>query len=182
MTGCILDHVNIKVDAAFLYKAMTAEDQYLFSTRVRFPSQEAFVCWLQDRLQGEFHDCYIVRGCPGGEPLGYVHNYDFSLIHGTCQLALYIVPEHRGTGIGAAAALQFMDRLFKAYPLRRLYSTIYDYNKESLRSNLDAGFEEEGALRDYRYYNGRYYDLHYLSMTRERYESTLGRLTQLWSV
>lgn len=40
-------------------------------------------------------------------------------------------------------------------------------------SNQKAGFLEEGVLKKYRYYNGKFHDLHILSMDRKRFYTTL---------
>ena len=71
-----------------------------------------------------------------------------------------------------------MKQLFLRYPLRKLYSTVYEYNSESLQSNLAAGFEVEGMLKDYRYFNGRYYGLYYLSISKDKFEKTIGKLVR----
>ena len=178
MIGCILERVNIPQDTHFLYKIMTAEDQYLYSTKLRFQSQQGFERWLCCRLKSDFHDFYIVRDPHTLIALGYVHNYDFSLIDGTCKLVVYIVPQYSKIGIGGIAAITFMQRLFSMYPLRKLYSTVYEYNEESLRSNIAAGFQEEGILRDYRYQNGKYHSMHYLSMTKPQFDKTIGKLVK----
>ncbi len=176
MEDCILRYVNIPTDIPFLYAAMSAEDQYLNSTKLRFFSVQDFERWLCYRLKNDFHDFFIVNDARSSRNLGYVHSYDFSLIDGHCKLVVYIISEYRKTGIGGIAAITFMKRLFAEYPLRKIYSTIYDYNKESLRSNLAAGFIEEGILKDYRYYDGNYHNIHYLSISRERFEETIRRL------
>ena len=180
MTGCRLVPVDLREDLPCLYAMMTGEDQYLFSTKLCFHSMDSFGHWLQDHLGNHFHDFYMVRLASAGDmsetTIGYVHNYDFSLIDGHCKLSVYIQPAYRQTGLGGIAAALFMQRLFAEYPLRKLYSAIYEYNAESLRSNLAAGFQEEGVLRDYRYYNGAYHDLYYLSITREQFQSRLEKL------
>ena len=71
---------------------------------------------------------------------------------------------------------RFIGDLFAAYPLRKVYALVYGYNRESLRSNLQAGFVEEAVLRDYRYLDGAYHDCHILALTRESYEKTLAPL------
>lgn len=182
MTGCILKHVVIPEDTHFLYEMMMSDDQYLYSTKLQFHTEREFECWLIDRLSFDFHDFFLVEDSDSLEYLGYVHNYDFSLIDGHCKLVVCMLPEYRETGIGAVAAVTFMKKLFYQYPLRKIYSTIYDYNEESLRSNLNAGFQEEGVVKDYRYYNGVFHSIHYLSMTREKFDSTIGRMVEVCSV
>ena len=176
MKACVLDKVNLPQDTRFLYEAMTASDQYLYSAKLRFSSMERFEHWLYDALQGRFHDFYVVRNPHTHEAMGYVHNYDFSLIDGTCCLVAYMAPEHRNSGIGAYAAISFMKKLFYQYPLRKMYSTIYEYNKESMDSCIAAGFEAEGLLSDYRYHDGEYHGMYIMSMNRRDFEDKLERL------
>lgn len=182
VAGCILTPVVLPRDTRFLYEMMTAEDQYLYSTKLRFYSEQGFEQWLYQRLNHDFHDFYIIRDAHASKVMGYVHNYDFSLTDGHCKLAVCIAPGYRATGIGSIAAIMFMHRLFGLYPLRKLYSTIYDYNSESLRGNLAAGFTLEGTIREYRYFDSRFHDMHYLSISRERFENTIGKLVKSCSV
>lgn len=174
MIPCILAPVSLPQDTEILFRMMGGPDQYLFSTKLNFISLGDFENWLKGRLGTDFHDFFTVK--IQGNIIGYVHNYDFSLINGNCKLSVYISPEYRGTGAGGFAALLFLEKLFSSYPLRKVYSTVYGYNEESLKSNLAAGFIEEGSLGGYRYYNGKYYSLHYLSLTREDYQAGLRRL------
>ena len=169
----VLSRIAVPDDIDFLYQAMTADDQYLYSTKLKFGSIQAFEQWLVCRLRGDFHDFYIVTDAKTKQKVGYVHNYDFSLRDGHCKLVVYICPAFRKTGVGAVAAVHFVARLFERYPLRKLYSTIYDYNRESLKSNLAAGFAEEGVLRDYRYYDGTAHSIHYLSLSRDAFETRM---------
>lgn len=178
MARCVLDPVVLPRDTHFLYEMMSSEDQYLYSTKLRFHSEPKFEQWLFQRLTHDFHDFYIIRDVHSSSVFGYVHNYDFSPMDGHCKLAVCIAPAYRTTGIGSIAAILFMQRLFDMYPLRKLYSTIYDYNTESLRGNLAAGFTLEGTIREYRYFDGRFHDMHYLSISREQFENTIGKLVR----
>ena len=175
MKEYILDNVTIPGDTEFLYNSMTSDDQYLYSTKLHFFSIQKFEHWLTSRLKNDFHDFFIVRESATRTIIGYVHNYDFSLVDGHCKLVVYIRPEYRKTGIGAFAAIMFIKKLFAMYPLRKLYSTIYDYNHESFKSNLAAGFVEEGVLKDFRYYNGITHCIHYLSLSRQQFENNIGK-------
>ncbi|MGN1345010.1 MAG: GNAT family N-acetyltransferase [Traorella sp.] len=172
MQPCVLNQVILPDDIPFLYNAMSADDQYLFSTKLRFWSIQAFEQWLISRLKNDFHDFFIIKD-KNNRKIGYAYNYDFSLQHGHCKLVVYIEPEYRKIGIGAFAAIRFISYLFETYPLLKLYSTIYTYNQESRKSNLAAGFVEEGVLKEYRYYDGQMHDLHYLSLSRQSYEQKI---------
>lgn len=171
-------YIETEKDIDYLYNCFIAGDQFLYSTKLMFKTMQEFKCWLNGRLHEEFHDFYIVRDGISGASLGYVYNYDFTLTAGHCKLVVYITENFRKVGIGGIVTIKYMKMLFEKYPLRKIYSTIYDYNKESLKSNLSAGFEEEGCLNGYRYYDEVYHKLHYLSMSREKFKNTLEGLVE----
>lgn len=147
---------------------MMGDDQYLFSARQTFNTPELFRTWLEEVLKSSFHDFAVIK-MDSDEIIGFLHNYQFSLKDGHCKLAECVKRNYRGSGLGAMAALIFMHQLFEMYPLRKMYLTVYDYNLESLRNNVRAGFCEEGKIRSYKYYNGQYYDMHYYSIYREKF-------------
>ncbi len=177
MMGFEFHHVENQYDMDFLFTSFLADDQYLYSTKLGFHTKQGFEQWFRDRLNNDFHDFFIVKN-DQLKPIGFVYNYDFTLIDGHCKLVVYINDEYRKTGIGGFVAIKFMDYLFTQYPLRKVYSTIYDYNQESLQSHIGAGFIKEGTINDYRYYHGSYHPIHYFSMDRKQFESTLGKLVK----
>lgn len=168
-----LEKLCLRNDVNALYKMMNAPDQHLFSSYITFNSQELFENWLRTRITHEFHDFYTIRIADIDQPIGFAYNYDFSLKDGHCKLCIDLDASHRFLGLGAIAAIRYIKILFELYPLRKIYLTIYDYNQQSLQSNFHAGFREEGILSDFRYFDGSYHSLHYLSMTREKFLETL---------
>lgn len=173
MNGFIIRKCCSRLDVTHLYEMMMSEDQYLFSTKITINSEDCFSNWLLEHMESDFHDFFVIADVDKNAPIGYVHNYDFSLQNGNCKIVVYIDAAYRSTGLGGYCAIKFMDYLFSEYPIRKIYVMIYAYNSDSLDSNLKAGFIEEGILKKYRYYNGMFYDLHILSMDRERFYNTL---------
>ena len=171
-------NIETKKDMDFLYWAFVGDDQYLYSTNLLFNTKQTFENWIWERVGTDFHDFFIVKDKKSEGLIGYVHNYDFSLIDGHCKLSVYIDREYRNTGIGGFVAVRFLKYLFTKYPLRKVYSTIYDYNYESLTSNLAAGFIEEGVINEYRYHDGKYYAIHYLSMSRNGFNDMIRKLVK----
>ena len=166
--------IDLGSDGRQLYRFMISEDQYLFSSNLVFNTENSFLSWLNNRLIGEFHDFYKV--CCGDICIGFVYSYDFSLVDGHCKAVAYVDEAYQNTGYGCIAGAMFIKKLFDSYPLRKVYTTVYDYNRQSLDSNLRAGFTEEGCIRGFRYYNGEYCDLHILSVEREAFYQNIGRL------
>ena len=162
---------DMEKDLRSLFLMMSDDDQYLFSTRILCNTERDFSSWLADRLRGDFHDFYVISDrSANGIPIGFAYDYDFSLRDGHCKLCVYVSKEYRTLGLGGIAAVSFMALLFNTYPLRKVYSTIYEYNQQSLQSNIRFGFVEEGVVEKFRYHNGQYHNLHYLSMSRQQFE------------
>lgn len=174
MTGIILRKVIIQRDIPILYHMMTAEDQFLFSVKIKANSEQQFREWFCEQLKYGFHDFYMIVSKNDDKPIGYAHNYDFSLQNGHCKIVTYLVQDYRDAGIGGISTIMFIDMLFKLYPLRKVYTAIYNYNQRSLFNNQKAGFTEEGVLNKYRYYHGEYHALHIMSIDRQTFYRNFG--------
>ena len=162
---------NFRSDIEDLFNIMTnPDDQMLFIRKIPFNTLPEFDLWMQNNFKGFYHEFNVITDKKNGyEFYGFVYSYEYSAVDSHCKLCLVLKKEYRNTGLGARIAITFLDYLFTNYPLKKVFLTIYDYNKQSLESNIQAGFTEEGIIREYRYYNGNYYDLHILSMSREEF-------------
>lgn len=170
--------VPIEDESAFdaLYEMMCGDDQYLYSVNINHTSKLSFLKWIKTRLIDDFHDFFLVRTKDDKKICGFVHDYNFSLYAGHCKVVVYIDESFRKTGVGAYAAISFVKYLFNSYPLRKVYSTVYEYNKESMLNTEQVGFKEEGCLKKYRYYNGDHIGMKYYSVSREDFLRGSGRL------
>lgn len=155
---------------------MQAEDQALFLGRVQINSLPDFEKWMIHNMSMYYHDFYVLQDTQTYKVVGYVYSYDYRLYDLHCKVSIFLKPEYRNVGIGALAGIRFLNELFTSFPLRKIYADVYDYNKQSLQSNLGAGFEEEGVLKEYRFNAGKYYDMHMLSITRERFYEKFGSM------
>lgn len=170
----ILRPLNLKKDLHKLYEFHICNDLYLYSVKIPLNSIEVFGEWLTNNLKNDFFDFCVIEY--KNEIIGFAYDYNFSMKDGHTKIAVYIENDRRSCGLGGFAAISFIKYLFDKYPLRKVYLTIYDYNKESYISNTKAGFVHEGTLKEYKYYNGKYYDLHYLSMDRITFYNKLARM------
>ena len=172
---------NSKTDLDKLFDLMiNTKDQMLFHGRVQFNSLEDFERWFMGNLSHAYHDFYVISDDENNKIAGYVYSYEYRHYDGHAKVCVVMAEEYRQVGMGAIIGLRFLNELFSNYPLRKVYIDVYDYNKQSLKSNLDVGFEEEGCLKEFRYENGKYYDMHLLSLTREKfYEKYKGILANV---
>ncbi len=90
--------------------------------------------------------------------------------------------EYQHCGLGAIAGIKMLDYLFKKYPLRQVFISVFDYNTNSLSSSLKGAFVEVGVLPEYRFCGGKFYSLHILRISREvfyeKYHQVIGKLKQ----
>jgi RimJ/RimL family protein N-acetyltransferase len=73
-------------------------------------------------------------------------------------------PHYWNQGLGARVVKQLTTMAFTRYHLHRVYAVIQGGNIASRRCFEKVGFQPEGRLRDARYVNGAFIDLHYYAV------------------
>lgn len=111
-------------------------------------------------------------------PVGVIYTYKTDLNDRYTYLYMYLAPEYTAQGIGPEAGALFVDYLFSYFGFRKIYAEIFGHNQSSIKAALRNGFTEEGCLRDHRWFGDRYWDLHILSISRERFEQRHGKNIQ----
>ncbi len=168
------DH-RLHLDALY-QMMMTPDEQALFMTSGRCNSLKEFDGWIQDRLLHTYQEFFMIGYPEEKRAIGFLYACDMRVRDGHCKIGVYIVPSERGIGVGAHATIAFLNYLFRFNPLRKVYTEVYDYNTASIQNHIDAGFREEGLLKEYRYFDGKYFDLHIFSIERHHFETALAPL------
>ncbi len=127
----------------------------------------SFRKWLDESLCTTMNDFMVFY--QEKEFLWIAYSYQFSPLDGHCRFTSAVQPEFQNTGVGALIAFQFLDHMFKHYPLRKIYFHVYSYNQHSLDCVRMLTDREEGILREYHYYDGAYHDLHIFAVTRQQF-------------
>ena len=137
--------------------------------RMAFPD---FVEDLEHRLRGSIFIFLMIDKLHEGEveTVGFTYAYQVNLIDRYAYVCTYLRREFTGQGIGPIADLLFAEYLFATYGFRKLYAEIYGYNEVSLKTAQRHGFVEEGRLKAHRWFRDRFWDVHILSITRERFD------------
>ena len=141
MGGIKILHVKLRSfdyakDLKRLYEYMMKdENQILFSHGFQIHNLPMFDRWLSDMFsKNDYHDFFMIES-PNGKTIGFTFSYEFFAYDGHCKYTLCLFEEFQNTGYGAVAGIKMMDYLFKKYPLRRIFVSIFDYNKNSLLNN-----------------------------------------------
>ena len=65
-----------------------------------------------------------------------------------------------------------MDYVFRVFDFRKLYGEVLEFNFAQFESGLSSeSFEIEGRLKEHEYHDGKYWDLVYISLFRDDWQS-----------
>lgn len=110
-----------------------------------------------------------------GRPIGLASAYSANFHHQHCYVQLGFVPDVRRSAWPLEAAVLFIDFLFQKYTFRKVYGEATDSTFAAFRSGIGTSFEVEGSFRNHVYVDGRFQDLHVLSLDREAWMQRRGR-------
>jgi RimJ/RimL family protein N-acetyltransferase len=104
--------------------------------------------------------------------IGYGMLQHFDTTHRGCEIGIVIGnPDYWNKGVGAQAVTHLTTLAFTRYHLHRVYAVIQGGNMASRRCFEKVGFQHEGKLRDARYVNGEFIDLHYYAILEHEWTS-----------
>lgn len=161
---------NYQEDLENIYYYMCCgEEQAMLAHKFQISNIEMFRHWLTEKFANRIYNDFFVVVNESGKAIGFTYSYEFHPYDLHCKFAICMYDEYRDKGYGALVAIKVLDYLFESYPLRQIYTSVFDYNSKSLQLNQTAGFLEVGNLPEYRYHKGKYYSLHILMITRQQY-------------
>lgn len=131
---------------------------------------QAWISWSTEMMRAKF----IVQAC--GRPVGLVFDYDRTLEDGYTKVTVLLEETNTGRGAGVVATALFLDWLFEAVPLRKVFMDVYGYNRPVLGMLRKVGFAEEGVLKEMRFWNGAYWDLHVFALARQGWPAVRDRV------
>ncbi|MCM1060666.1 MAG: GNAT family N-acetyltransferase [Eubacterium sp.] len=130
-------------------------------------NEEEYRHWLIEQLRGYFHDFYMVEKRENMNVMkaqGFMLTYDYRTYDNHCKIYGYM-----SYGIDSKVLGQFVDILFKEYPLNKVFLETTDVDKKLLNAAFGLGFTQEALLADNRFINGQYHALFVLSLySRDR--------------
>lgn len=176
------NYVNLRpinpTDYGLLFAAETGPELGdRWRQRGQTPSYETFVANL---FRGVL--CQHMICSDAGEPIGYATLYDAVLDQGYAHFAIASLEPTKRTTLVMQGAGIFLHYVFRLWPLRKIYATVFDYNLNQLGSGLGQIFHEEGRLKDYEYWNGRYHDQIILAIYRSDVDRMVARYGQMFGI
>ena len=154
-------------DYEYLYDLSTCEENiFRWRFRGRTPSPEEFSQSLWQSVLCQF----IVESIESGSPIGLVLGYRPEFQSGLCYIAAVTDPRYQGFGVAIEGIGMLVDYLFRNWRFRKLYAESLEFNFRMFSSGEGSAFELEATLREVEYFDGRLWDLHYLSISRKRWD------------
>jgi len=161
----------------YIYECYQEYDsRHLFTNDLTIQSKRELWNSFKRKTESVYHETMIAINVTTNIPIGFVYSYDYDMNNGHMCIAIYIQEKKRNSTTGAEVGAIFLKHLFGCYPIKKVYCTVYDYNKTSIKFLKGANFETEGLLKKHRYFNNEYHDMHIMSINRDGVYELLKRL------
>lgn len=149
-----------------LYEIFSDQEQRLnILPKRQYLTIEQFEPVFKRHIETKYTEFKIIRDSRN-DFIGFVIAYDYMKNDNHMKITVYIKPEFQSRYYGVLAAAKFIDYLFKYYSINKIFTEVYEFNHVSLRIHDSLGLCKEACLREYKYFNGKYYDMYIYSMSR----------------
>ena len=141
----------------------------------RLMSIEKHKEWLEkDLLEEQRCDelFFMIRTLEAGQTIGLIGLDGIRWVHGDAWIGIGLGERgHWGKGYGTDAMRVIQRYAFEELNLHRLSLTVFEYNQRAIRSYEKAGFIVEGHARKFLNREGRRYDMIFMGILRDEWES-----------
>lgn len=157
----ILRKFNIEKDAVSVFELLNSSQFKLLPNQPMFLNNIHFNRWLEEQLAQFYHDFYVIETSDRATSKiqGFILAYDYRFYDRHCKVFGY----HK-KGIDDLILKEFVDKLFKEYPLNKIFMETTEINNNLIDSAYSVGFVKEAVLTENKYISGKYYDLIILSL------------------
>jgi hypothetical protein len=167
---------------SFLYRRELGGDmiaRWRFGGSTPAPDEYPSLLW-----RGVYSQYFVFDQVSGldADPIGLVTAYNMDAMNGTVYLAAVRFTEGTlASALFMEGCAVFFDSIFRSSPTRKIYAESAAYNVSEFRSAIrDDLFHVEGTLLEHRFYDGKYWNVSILSLTRERWLAVKEYLPSLY--
>jgi RimJ/RimL family protein N-acetyltransferase len=105
--------------------------------------------------------------------IGFYVASNINYINSNAHVGMIFHKNGRGKGYAKEASILFYGYLFNEINLHKVYSEVLTYNEIALKSYLKIGFKIDGISKEHMYQNGKYHDLHIVSLMAKDFFETI---------
>ncbi|HBW13303.1 MAG TPA: UDP-4-amino-4,6-dideoxy-N-acetyl-beta-L-altrosamine N-acetyltransferase [Proteiniclasticum sp.] len=138
-------------------------------------THEDHIKWFNNYVMKGLCSQFIIEIIEPSMDIGTVFIKNIDKKNDKGEFGIFIGEEEaRGKGFGKTATKLILDHAFTELNLNRVYLSVFVDNLSGIKSYANAGFEQEGVLRqDYKYGN-KYYDVLLMSILRHKWMEMKG--------
>jgi len=136
--------------------------------------------WFDRMLASQGKEGYFFVACllEDDRPIGTLGLFELQLTDGTAGLGISIGdPDDTGRGRGSDMLRALLGWAFRTLRLERIWLDVYDFNPRAKQVYERVGFVHEGVLRHAIYREGRYADVHRMSILADEWRAQADSLT-----
>lgn len=137
------------------------------------PMEEA---WFERMVADQGKGGYLFTACllADDRPIGNVGLFDLDLVNGSAGLGIMIgEPGDRSRGHGTDMLEALVGFGFASLRLERIWLDVYDFNPGARRVYERVGFQHEGVMRHAFFREGRFVDVHMMSILSGEWRARL---------
>jgi RimJ/RimL family protein N-acetyltransferase len=132
--------------------------------------------WYAQRTLSDGAVTFFVYDLADMVPVGTVGLFDIDRRHRTCELGVGIMaPDRRGKGLGTEAVALITDYAIHGLSMHNVRLSTLEFNVAGIRAYHKAGFREYGRRREAWLHNGRRWDIIYMDVVADAWESPVMR-------
>ena len=166
-------------DYPYLYRLSTdPRTGYRWRFRGIVPREDRFEDLLWEGVLAQF---LLVRP-KSQKPIGLASAYAASLQHGHTNVGVVLDTQSLQTGAGVEAMWLFAKYCFAAWPLRKLYMEVPEFNLKQFKHAVGRYLHEEACLKADDYCAGRLWDTYILALYPEDIEKFAQDMPRLTSI
>ncbi len=164
-------------DYPTLFRWRSSTDVNLLNYSRRVASYEEFVLEIERLIQSSV--LFIVKENKLGRPIGFVLGYHLNQWDGWAFVGAYVEEPYRYRGHGGEATLLGLDYAFRHFPLRMIYTEIYEFAQPLLSLCQATGFEQVGYQPEHFWHEDRYWGLYRMCLTRDAWTKHRDRFSDV---
>lgn len=127
---------------------------------------ESHTRWLNEVVRKGKAVQYIIDTVEDGR-VGSVFLRDIDEVHKKAEYGIFIGEEAaQGKGYGSKAAKMLVQHGFDVLGLHKIMLRVFAFNKKAIKSYENAGFKQEGYLKDEVCIDGKFYDIILMGIIR----------------
>lgn len=133
-----------------------------------FPSNEFGIRkWISEAYPKD-NLTYIVLAIVERETdtfVGYCTALNVNYVNSNAHVGFFLHKNGRGKGYFKEVSILFYTYLFREINLRKLYSTVLEYNTLALNADKKLGYQIDGVMKEHVFQGGKYHNVFMISLT-----------------